>query len=675
MRSISTSQNAPAQGSACHRPVPNRLATLLCLVALALALSGCGLLAKDTDMGASAADTKNGDKPEWAGDPVPYAVSIQVEDGPDYLGDKMKDLSQLEQLKKEPPDSELALERRAMLDQETALKLLHSQCYYDGKADFSIDAKTRPAEVTLRLLPGPRFTVGHADVIYDPPPVIPEAFKNRQRPTGFLGRDMEKLPPPDFPAEVPGIEPGKPVVADAMLAAVEKIPENLRKTGYPLVKITRSLYTLDREARQLNAEITINPGPPALMGNVIIKGDKDVNPAYLKKLVPWTPGQEPWDDNLLADYANTLRSLGLFRSVEAKPAENDLKHDAAGERGGAAILPAIIEVVEGPPRSVSASARYDSDTGFGVEGVWEHRNLFHNGEKLTVDVPISQQQIGVKTHFEKPAFLDRDQRLLADFAAMWENTDAYTQESLKGNLGIERKLGPRWWGSLFMYAEGGSLKDNEHEDHPYAVISPNARLRYDGRNNRLNPSSGMEMDLNVKPFSGFYEESFGALAATFSATGYYAPLGRKNDGAIDDTIVLAARVEGGAMPASSSLRAIPASLRYYTGGAGSVRGYVYQSIGPRDKDGDPLGGRSYQVVNLEARFMVAENIGVVPFLDGGMVYKDEFPHIFGDMNWGTGLGLRYYTPIGPVRLDVATPLNPIKDDPRIQFYISIGQSF
>lgn len=632
-------------------------------------------MAKDTDIGAEAADAGAGQEKIWQGDPVPYDVSIKVDGDASFLESKMKDLSQLVSLAKEYPDSMLALERRARQDQETAVKLMQSQCYYDGKADVKIDETSKPVKVTLILEPGPIFTVGHADVIYSPEPVVPEAFKHRTRITGFWGLEKEELPPPDFPATVPGITAGKPVVADDMLAAVEKIPESLRHTGYPLAKITSSLYTLDKPARNLNAEITIDPGPPALMGKVSFHGDKEVNPEYLHKLVPWTPGKEPWDEGLLQDYANTLRALGIFRSVEAKADVQDLQADTAGQRQGAAILPAAIELVEGPARTISASARYDSDTGFGVEGVWEHRNLFHNGEKLNIDVPISEQETGIKAHFEKPAFPVSEQTLWADAAALWENTDAYQQQSLKGELGLRRHLARQWWGGLSLFAEGGSLKDNEHEKHAYGVISPRAGLRYDGRNNRLNPSSGAEMDLRLKPFSGYYEESFGAFAGTLSMAGYYAPLGRKNDGAIDDTIVLAGRVEGGAMPASSSLRSIPASLRYYTGGAGSVRGYAYQSIGPRDSEGDPLGGRSFQVVNLEARFMVAENVGIVPFLDGGMVYRDEFPRIVGDMDWGTGLGLRYYTPIGPVRLDVATPLHRIDGDPPVQFYISIGQSF
>lgn len=635
---------------------------------LSFCLCGCGLLAKDTDMGAAAADAQAGSDPAWQGDPVPYKARFVVKGGPDSLAGQMKDVSQLEQLAKEPPDSMLALERRARVDQDTAVKLMQSECYYDGSAAVNIDDKTSPATVTLTLEPGSRFSVGRADVIYEPRPEIPEAFLHRTRATGFLGLETEALPSPEFPAQIPGVEPGKPVTAKAMLAAVEKIPQELIRTGYPLAKITKSIYTLNRPEKKLNAEIIIDPGPPAYMGAIHPKGNDNVNTSYLQRLVPWEPGEEPWDNQLLQNYANTLRSTGLFRTVEVKPGKPE-------NRTGVPILPVEVELVEGPQHSVSASARYDSDTGFGVEGVWEHRNLFHNGEKLVLEAPISQQESGLKAHFEKPALVDRHQRFLADMAALWENTDAYQQRFVRAETTLERHFGHGLTGGLSLFAETGYLKDNEHEEQAYNVVSPRGGFRYDGRNNRFNPSKGVLIDFKLKPFTGYYEEEFHAFAGILNAAAWYAPLGKKPDGSIDDTVVLAARWEVGAMPGSTELYTIPASMRYFAGGAGSVRGYAYQAIGPRDSEGDPLGGRSYQVVNIESRFMVAENIGIVPFLDGGMVFRDEWPEVFGDMDWGVGLGFRYYTPIGPVRFDVATPLTQIDDDPPVQFYISIGQSF
>ena len=144
------------------------LAALLVLPGL---LNGCGLLARNGDAGPEAADSGQGAEPDpdWQGKPIPYALRIEVRDGPSSLEGKMKAASQLAQLAKEPPDSMLALERRARADTETALKLLHSQSYYDGKASFSMDEAASPVKVTLLLEPGPRYTLGRADVRYERP--------------------------------------------------------------------------------------------------------------------------------------------------------------------------------------------------------------------------------------------------------------------------------------------------------------------------------------------------------------------------------------------------------------------------------------------------------------------------------------------------------------------------
>jgi translocation and assembly module TamA len=121
---------------------------------------------------------------------------------------------------------------------------------------------------------------------------------------------------------------------------------------------------------------------------------------------------------------------------------------------------------------------------------------------------------------------------------------------------------------------------------------------------------------------------------------------------------------------------VPASQRFYAGGGGSVRGYKYQSIGPLDSKNDPLGGRSLVELNAEARIKIIDQFGIVPFVDGGQVYDEVYPELTsGDLQWAAGLGLRYYSPVGPIRFDVAFPLNPRGIDDPFQFYISIGQAF
>lgn len=656
-------------------------APLRCLFALLLLvqLSGCGLLAAKVE-DPHAQQEQESLEAAWQSDPVPYSLRIKVEDGPSSLEGKMKSVSQLEQLAKEPPDSMLALERRARADVETAVKLLHSQCYYEGTANFSLDEEAKPARVTLTLKAGPLYTLGSADVSYEPPPHVPGYFQTRERETGFWGLETQTLPPPSFPTSVPGVTVGKPVVADTLLNAVAALPEQMRTQGYPLAQVSQSRYTLDPEKREVNAHIVVNTGPPALMGRVDVKGNLGVNASYLQKLAPWVPGKELWDDELMDDYANQLRGLGLFRSVEIRPQEEALAQQNAGTAStapttntdGVPVLPLEVTVAELPFRSVGGSVRYDTDTGLGVEGFWEHRNLFDNGEKLVVSAPIATQVQGIKAAFEKPAFLVREQRLLMSASALREDTEAYKSMAASASAAIERRVSRLWWASIGAGGQSGSIKENDKDEQFFGYAGPKASVRRDSRNNILNPSRGSEIVLKANPYSGFYGESFTVMAGSLEASGYYAPF--RKDGRPDDKLVLAGRVEAGAM-SGAALRNIPGILRYYSGGAGSVRGYPYQSVGPHDKDGDPLGGRSFQEISLEARYKITEDIGLVPFLDGGMVYKDELPRIIGDMDWGAGMGLRYYTPIGPLRLDIATPLQPRDGDPPIQIYVSIGQSF
>ena len=669
------------------------------LLLLPLLLTGCGLLTSNSmdpansDAAAQPAGTEDAtdDDSQWKPTPVPYSTDITVS-GADKadaaLKGKLEGASQLVLLRKEPPDSLLALERRARMDVETALKLLHSEGYYDGTADFRITEASQtpkaatssqtdspPAQggkhnVLLRLETGPRYTLGKIHIEYSPPPTVPEAFKTRTRPAGLLGLGREPVPPPTFPTELPGLAAGQHFTAGAILDAVEKLPERLRRRGYPLARIVSSRYTLDRAAHQLNIEVVLAAGSPAMLGQVEVTGAEQVNAEYLQRIVPWQINRRPWNSDVLEDYANTLRGLGLFRTVEVQPLPEQAQ--ALGD-DGLISLPASVTVKERPFRSISGNARYATDTGLGVEAGWEHRNLFHNGEKLTVQAPFAEDKQGIKAVFEKPAFLSRRQRLQVSGSVLREVTDAYTKEGLSAGGGIERRFSRYWWGGIGLSGESGYLKDNEHSRQDYSVIQPEAHLRFDSRNNVLNPVRGAETRLSFAPFSGFYGQPFSAWAGTLAANFYYAPI-HNAKGRPSDKLVLAARLEGGFM-SGSSLQDIPSNLRYFAGGASTVRGYAYQAIGPRDSEDEPLGGRSYQIVNLEARFKVTEDVGIVPFLDGGMVYKDAFPHIIGDMDWGAGLGLRYFTPIGPLRFDVATPLRRDGDDAPLQFYISIGQSF
>jgi translocation and assembly module TamA len=139
-------------------------------------------------------------------------------------------------------------------------------------------------------------------------------------------------------------------------------------------------------------------------------------------------------------------------------------------------------------------------------------------------------------------------------------------------------------------------------------------------------------------------------------------------------MVIAARAKLGSI-AGADTDSVPASERFYAGGGGSIRGYGYQQVGPVDSNGDPTGGRSLFEVGLETRFRVWGPIGLVTFVEAGDVYESVYPAPFQSVLVGAGFGLRYFTAVGPIRVDLAFPLDRRPGDDPFQFYVSIGQAF
>ncbi|MGC2785092.1 MAG: BamA/TamA family outer membrane protein, partial [Roseiarcus sp.] len=142
----------------------------------------------------------------------------------------------------------------------------------------------------------------------------------------------------------------------------------------------------------------------------------------------------------------------------------------------------------------------------------------------------------------------------------------------------------------------------------------------------------------------------------------------------DSRYVLAGRVAAGAM-GGPQLDAIPANWRFYAGGGGSVRGYAYNELGPTVWWGAVVGGKSVFDASAELRVKLTDTIGVVTFFDIGNAFSSNFPNFSEPLFAAAGLGLRYYTSVGPIRLDVAFPFERRAGNGPVAVYVSIGQSF
>ncbi len=564
----------------------------------------------------------------------------------------MHDLSQLVRLKDTLPDGELGLELRANKDVETAVKLMASEGYYDGTADMHIEgADTGHATVVITMRPGRRYLVGDISISY----------LNLVMPEQIRGQSAKLFPATDLP----GITKGKAATAEAMLKGVDTIPETLQHNGYPDAKISEAYYYLDREKHTLNALIDIEPGEPALIGRPYFTGNTTVQNDYLEKLVTWDPGRTVWNEDEVDEYVSRLRATGLFQKVTAsRAAGRDTKTAPSSQDLN-------IQLEEAKHRSISLDAGYSTDTGFGVNAVWEHRNLFGRAEKLNIKVPYSATERGLKADFTKPFFYSEKNILHLWGETLYETTDAYERQGVRLNASLKRNWNRYFSTETGPFADAGYLKNNKKSRQDYSVYGVTLKGTLDTRDNELNPTSGTVAELSIQPMGGRYGSDFTALGTEMLVSGYWAPFTNK-DGTKSDSLVLAARIGLGAITGASRDK-LPSSYRYYLGGVNTVRGYGYQQIGPMDASGDPTGGLSYQRINLESRFKVTDSLGFVAFLDAGRLYTENFPQFDTDMDLGAGAGVRYYTPIGPLRLDVGVPLKNV--DPPVQIYLSIGQAF
>ena len=600
--------------------------------------------------------------PAWcaAADPLPLAVAADVDDegddegdeplaGIDYrvefegsmggrAGELLRASSQLLSLADRPPASVSALARRAEGDLRRLTAVLRSEGYYDGEVDFRLDEDSTPVLVTLVIERGEPYLIEGYDVVY----------------TG----DVDLAGLPADPEEL-GLELGRRARASLIVAAEGQLLALLSQRGHPLAVIDSARHEIDREARVLRSRVTVSPGPEVGFGPLTIAGLVDVEEAYVQRIPPFHTGQR-YDRRLIDDFRQDLLETRLFSAVVIEP---DERPDADGN------LPLTITLAERDFRTIGGGLSWGTDEGWETTAFWEHRNYFHQNERLRLETRLGKVEKSLNAFFTKPRFRRRDQTLLADARIKRIVTDAYRETNITGAVGLERELEPLWDGKLGITGELTDITENNEDTSLLLVGLPGSLIR-DSRDDDLDPTRGNRLALAVTPYVTTGDNEFVFFVTDVSASTYMS-LHR------EDKIVLAGRTRLGSVIGESRAE-IPAPKRFYAGGGGSIRGYQFQKVGPLDDENDPLGGRSLLEVSVELRLRLTENIGIVPFVDGGTVFTEPDFRSEEDetIRWAAGLGFRYFTLIGPLRLDFAVPLNKrdrIDDD--FQFYVSIGQAF
>jgi len=533
-------------------------------------------------------------------------------------------------LEKRPLATLGQLQRRIDRDIPRIKTILESRGYYDAEVAVEIDTNREPLRVTFALDPG-------------------EPYRFRTLELRFAG-DGD----PSLGGIALSIRKGDRAAAARVFEEQQRIMEAMQQMGYPFPTLGKRTVAVDHENKAVDLSLLIVPGTKAVYGDFEVEGLESLKPKYIRRQLPWKPG-DVYDAKQVADFERKLLGVGLFGTVRVEP---------MAVADGTNAVPVRITVTERDKRTIRFGVGY-SDIGPSAKIQWEHRNLMGGGEHLETSALWSPIEVGGRASLARPGFLGSRQTLVLALEMSRETPDAFDAKRARTSAMVLHDFSEEIQAGLgvgYKYSKVEQLDSSERYGH---VLFPLQGL-LDYRDDRLNPVRGGVLFGRTAYFLGMQDSD--SFLKSGAEGGLYHLFWKRY------RLSSALRLTLGSID-GASVENIPADERLYAGGGGSVRGYEYQAIGPT-LDGVPLGGDKLVEFSLEMRLQPGRRLGYVAFVDGGMVYNDWGGAPDRSLNYGAGLGLRYFTGIGPLRVDLAYPLNPTDSQlERLQFYISLGQAF
>ncbi len=598
---------------------------------------------------------------EQTAEPVPIRYTVIVE-GLEETGleDRFRDLSALEDARGEAVNGAM-IEARAEEDELLLVRLLRSEGYYDAVVASAIEnVVEEPGALRIRLTaaPGPVYRFGEIRIA------------------------GAQTVPPGLAREALPLQSGEPIIAEEVEAAEANVLLRLPQQGYPFTEVGLRDIELDPATELGLYTLPVELGPRASFGGFTTEGDLAFDAEHVGVLARFRRG-ELYDRRKVDDLREAMVSTRLFDSVSAETVRTgEIAPD------GTEYVNILVRQDAGPARSIDANAGYSTGEGLRLEGAWEHRNLFPPEGSLRIAAIAGTAEQNLSLRFRRNNWHQRDRALLLQIEAGQRDYEAFQGYTARLHGLVTRESTPIWQ-KRWTYAYGAEiLATNESRvgrarlslSDAYFIGGLIGQLGYDRSNSLLDPTRGFRLLSRVNPEASFGNGDFYYIRNLIEGSAYF-PAG--------DSFVIAGRARFGSIYGIPRDELAP-SRRFYAGGGGSVRGFGFQELGPREivpnPDFDPeepdkepatisvpLGGRSLAEFALEGRYRFG-NYGVVAFVDAGQVYESQFP-TFSSMRFGVGVGGRLYTNFGPIRLDVATPIGRREGESRISVYISIGQAF
>jgi translocation and assembly module TamA len=532
------------------------------------------------------------------------------------------------------------IDRRARQDETLLSQLLRSAGYYAADVGTRIEnERTGSLLVTLLVEPGALYTLSAVEV-------------------AGIERAGDKA---DALRQALGLHVGEPADSDRIAAGQAALTAELGRQGFVFAKVGEPKLTVDHDEHKVMLAMEVEPGGSRRIGKIIVEGERLFSAKHLGRIARFRSG-DLYDAAKMEDFRRALIQTSLVSAVSMKPVAT---HDPD-------IVDVVVKLERAPPRTISGAVGYGTGEGYRLEASWQHRNLIRPEGAVTFRGVLGTQEQSLGASIRRNNYKARDRVLTGQLLFSHLDEDAFEARSITLAAGLERQTNIIWQ-KKWTWSYGAELTASKEDDTVKATGAPRRRqyltgalpssLSYDGSDDLLNPTRGYRLAGRISPELSLQGSAFGYAKAQIDASAYL-PVGGRT--------VIAGRVRLGSIMGASAERIAP-TRRFYAGGGGSVRGYGYQKIGPVDVTGDPAGGRSLAEFSIEARLRFGD-FGVVPFFDGGNLYSAKLP-TFANLRYGAGLGFRYYTSFGPIRVDVGTPVNRRRGDSRVAVYVSLGQAF
>lgn len=557
---------------------------------------------------------------------VPTAPANQVDE-------RFAELSALKTADNKPANL-AQLDRRARDDTALLEELLRADGYYDSNITPRIEAVGDRIVVTLTVEPGPLYSFDSITV---------------------TGLDENGALRQTF-----NIAPKDAVDADNVTRAETDLRLKLANEGFPFAKVEEPDVVIDHDTRTASLSMSVETGGKRSFGKIISAGEKQpFNAAHIADIARFKPGE----DYNLADVDDLKRAIiatGLVSSVSVDTRE--------GEAPGTVDM--VVTTTPAPVRTVAAEAGYGTGEGFRLSASWTHRNLLRPEGAVTFAGVAGTLEQSLSATLRQANWQRRDWILNGRVAASNVQRAAYDARTFEIGANIERQTNIIWQ-KKWTWSAGFELLASEERDvvarggarRTFFIGALPATLSYDGSNDLLDPTRGFRLSGRVIPETSLDGGAYAYVRSQVDGSLYFP---------VSDRVTLAGRARLGSIT-GASLTNIAPSRRFYSGGGGSVRGYGYQAIGPRDAFGDPVGGRSLAEFSIEARVRVGA-FGVVPFVDAGNIYTSSTPSL-DKLRLGAGIGGRYHSSFGPIRIDIGTPIKRRTGESRFAVYVSLGQAF